>query len=377
MKIYLTQENLKQNSISDILEYVMNSGVATRREIQRETGFSWGTVSENAAELISRGYLLEEKDVSKGKAGRTGYVLKLNGEQIASIGIDINKVGMSAVVMSFDREIKHRIFRDFTAQNKDEVIESAISLCDEVFEFCKDKYKVLSIGLAVQGSVDNKSGVSLRFPIKNGWSAVNFKELFEQKYGVFTYVDHDPKCMLLAKAHELKKEEGNEPRNLMLIRVDKGIGMSVMLDSRICEDVNKMELAHTLAVYNGLKCNCGRKGCLEAYSSISGISARCGVSFDEVLKNRERYITILEEGTRLLAVALHNAAMLFYPDKIILTGDYVNRDDSFLETLKKYFYEFDYIDGRKKIEICADKNISAAFGAALKSQTEAVKNLQI
>ncbi|MBQ8869637.1 MAG: ROK family transcriptional regulator [Oscillospiraceae bacterium] len=377
MKIYLTQENLKQNSISDILEYVMAGGGATRREIQRETGFSWGTVSENAAELISRGYLLEEKDVSKGKAGRTGYILKLNGEQIVSIGIDINKIGMSAVVMSFDREIRHRIFREFTAQNKDEVIESALSLCDEALEFCKDKYKVLSIGLAVQGSVDNKNGVSLRFPIKSGWSAVNFKELFEQKYGVFTYVDHDPKCMLLAKAFDLKKEEGNAPKNLMLIRVDKGIGMSVMLDSRICEDVDKMELAHTLAVYNGLKCSCGRKGCLEAYSSISGISARCGVSFEKVLKNRERYVTILEEGARLLAVALHNAAMLFYPDKIILTGDYINRDDSFLETLKKYFYEFDYIDGRKKIEICADKNISAAFGAALKSQTEAVKNLQI
>jgi len=376
MKIYLTQENQKQNSISDILEYVMNSGAATRREIQRETGFSWGTVSENAAELISRGYLLEEKDVSKGKAGRTGFVLKLNGEQIASIGIDINKIGMSAVVMSFDREVKHRIFREFTAQNKEQVIESALSLCDEAFEFCKNKYKVLSIGLAVQGSVDNKNGVSLRFPIKD-WNAVNLKELFEEKYGIFTYVDHDPKCMLLAKAHELKKEEGNTLKNLMLIRVDKGIGMSVMLDSRICEDVNKMELAHTLAVYNGLKCSCGRKGCLEAYSSISGISARCGVSFEEVLKNRERYVTILEEGARLLAVALHNAAMLFYPDKIILTGDYINRDESFLDTLRKYFYEFDYIEGRKEIEICADKNISAAFGAALKSQTEAVKNLQI
>ncbi len=377
MKIYLTQENQKQNSISDILEYVMNSGGATRREIQRETGFSWGTVSENAAELISRGYLLEEKDTRTGKAGRTGYILKLNGEQIATIGIDINKIGMSAVVMSFDRAIKHRIFREFTAQNKDDVIESALSLCDEALKFCKDKYKVLSIGLAVQGSVDNKNGVSLRFPIKSGWSAVNFKELFEEKYGVFTYVDHDPKCMLLAKAFDLEKEEGNTPKNLMLIRVDKGIGMSVMQDSRISEDVNKMELAHTLAVYNGLKCSCGRKGCLEAYSSISGISARCGVSFDMVLKNRERYITILEEGARLLAVALHNAAMLFYPDKIILTGDYINRDDSFLDTLKKYFYEFDYIDGRKKIELCADKNISAAFGAALKSQTEAVKNLQI
>lgn len=354
----------------------MNSGAATRREIQRETGFSWGTVSENAAELISRGYLLEEKDVSKGKAGRTGFVLKLNGEQIASIGIDINKIGMSAVVMSFDREVKHRILREFTAQNKEQVIESALSLCDEAFEFCKNKYKVLSIGLAVQGSVDNKNGVSLRFPIKD-WNAVNLKELFEEKYGVFTYVDHDPKCMLLAKAHELKKEDGNTLKNLMLIRVDKGIGMSVMLDSRICEDVSKMELAHTLAVYNGLKCSCGRKGCLEAYSSISGISARCGVSFDEVLKNRERYVTILDEGARLLAVALHNAAMLFYPDKIILTGDYINRDESFLDTLKKYFYELDYIEGRKEIEICADKNISAAFGAALKSQTEAVKNLQI
>ena len=57
MKKYITLDNLKQKNLSDILLYIMNNGETTRRKIQADTGFSWGTVSNSVTYLIEKGYV--------------------------------------------------------------------------------------------------------------------------------------------------------------------------------------------------------------------------------------------------------------------------------------------------------------------------------
>jgi len=378
MNVYVTQDNMKQSSLAAVLGYILENGPATRRAIQQASGFSWGTVSENAAELISRGYLCEEKEKPSGSAGRTGYRLKPRGDKIVSIGLDINISDLTAQIVGFDGTILHTINRDCTANTQREVLAAAETLCDDALAVCKDKYYVMSIGVAFQGAVDNKNGVSLRFPASDGWIPCSIKLLFEEKYRIFTYLDHDPKCMLYAKARELAADATHPPcTNLMLIRIDDSIGMSVMLDGHICEDVDKMEIAHTLAVYKGLPCRCGRHGCLDAYSSIRSISKRCGKPFSYVLAHQDQFSEILEEAIRYLAIALHNAAMLFSPEKIILTGKYIESDADFVNKLAPIFSELDMVPTRRPIELCADHNSSAAYGAALKSVREAIKELKI
>jgi hypothetical protein len=49
----------------------------------------------------------------------------------------------------------------------------------------------------------------------------------------------------------------------------------------------------------------------------------------------------------------------------------------FADKLSEYFYELERAQGRKEIKICVDTEISAAFGAAIKSSSEAIKNLKI
>ena len=376
MKRYVTQDNMKQSSLAAVLRYILDNGPSTRRAIQQASGFSWGTVSENAAELIHRGYLREEKETPSGTAGRTGYRLTLDGETVASIGLDVNLSGLTAEIVGFDGAIKHTIRRPCDAVTQQQILAAAQTLCDEAMAWCADKYRVMSIGVAFQGAVDNKSGVSLRFPAADGWIPCSVKQLFEEQYRTFTYVDHDPKCMLYAKAHTLRKEGHlSDSGDLMLVRLDESIGLSVMLDGHICEDVDKMELAHTLAVYDGLPCRCGRRGCLDAYASIHGICSRCGTSFDTILADPIQYAPVLEEAARHLAIALHNAAMLFYPDRIILTGSCIARDETFLTRLRPIFAALEQSPGRHTITLCTDGNISAAYGAALKSAREAIREL--
>ena len=60
-KKYITQDRLKKNTLADIFIFILEKKQTTRREIEYETGFSWGTVSANVAFLIEKGYVKEEK----------------------------------------------------------------------------------------------------------------------------------------------------------------------------------------------------------------------------------------------------------------------------------------------------------------------------
>jgi predicted NBD/HSP70 family sugar kinase len=352
MKKYITQGKIKQKNLSDILLYILEKGETSRREIERETGFSWGTVSESVMELLSRGYVTEEKSARTGQAGRNTQVLKPSGEKIAAIGVDVNLSGMGATVLGFDRSEKARFFRPFTAKTQEETLNLAISIADEAMAFCKDKYTVMAIGLAFQGGVDAESGVSIRFPKIENWMPVCVKELFERRYGIYTRVEHDPKCMLIGQM-QIKRYD-----NCVLLRVDGGIGMAISLDGVILDDTDRFELGHTLTVPNGKICSCGKRGCLEMYGSLSALDGSADNPENE-----------LRTAGKYLSAALYNTYVMLKPESLILTGKAASLP-AFTESA------LSLLDGCE-IDICVDPDISAAYGAAVEAIKSAVRSFFI
>ncbi len=359
---FLTKDRQKQRNLSDILRFILDKGNTTRRQIERETGFSWGAVSESVAELLSRGYITEMTPIEKG-VGRTSTVLSASGDKIASVGLDINTTGITARVVGFDLTRLWRSTLPFTARSEEELFTDAISLCSEAIKFCEDKYKIFSIGVAIQGKVDPDNGISVHFP-NLPWESINVREMFRERFGVPTTVEHDPKCLLIAKEYK------ESFRDAILLRIDRGIGLSVIQDGKILGDFGRMEIGHTIAVPGGALCTCGKRGCLEAYSSIVGIENRVGKSFEEILGGEDR--AVFAEATSHLAVAIHNLSMLFSPEKIILSGK-LSEEPLYTEPLIALLREL--IPPETDIEI--DNNISAAFGAALVSIRDAIKKNHI
>ena len=360
---YLTKDRQKQRNLADILRFIVEKNSTTRREIQRETGFSWGTVSESVAELILRGYVFEQMPSEK-NVGRTSTILRLCGDSIASVGIDINISGITARVIGFDKSKIWKAAHPYTAKSQSELLSDAICICKEAFAFCKDKFKVISIGIAMQGTVDTESGISVRFPNIPEWQAIDIKKAFQNQFGVATTVEHDPKCLLFAK------NSSDRLKDAMLLRIDNGIGLSVIQDGKILNDFGKMELGHTVAVRGGARCSCGKDGCLEAYSSIIGIERQCGKSYAEILTLSDS--EIYREAAAHLGRAIYNLCMLFAPEKIILTG-ILSENVKFTDTLKEELSCLGF--NSNMIEI--DNNISASMGAALISVMNLIKSSNI
>lgn len=362
---YLTKDKQKQKNLSDILYYIVEKGETTRREIERETGFSWGTVSESVGELLLRGYLREESSSDK-TVGRTSTVLKLNGGSVVAVGLDINTTALSARVIGFDFGVQWEKTVPFTAKTQEDVLDMALSLCSEALGSVRsEQARVLCIGIAMQGEVDAVGGVSLHFPNVGEWKAVNMKELFEEVWGIPVTVEHDPKCLLFAKTVKEKLRDG------ILLRVDNGIGLSVIQNGSILDDCGRMEVGHTVVVPHGERCTCGRRGCLEAYASIRGLEERTGMTCEELLETDNP--AVFEQACEHLSLSIYNLCMLFAPKRVILAGK-LTESDCFVNTLTA---RFDQWEGMEQTELERASDLSAAFGAAVAAVRNAIKSNRI
>lgn len=364
LRKYMTRDRQKLRNLSDILYYIIERGEATRREIERDTGFSWGAVSESAGELLARGYLCE-CERSDGRVGRSSAVLKPNGEGVGALGLDVNRTELTARIIGFDLSKKWRHTLPFRAGTQEELLSAVEQLCREALAACPAGMRIIGIGVAMQGKVDAESGISYRFPGIADWEALNIRAWLSEKFALPVSVDHDPKCLLFAKTVR------ENIRNGLLLRLDRGIGLSVVLDGRILGDFGRMELGHTVAVRDGELCACGRRGCLEAYASIRGIERRTGREFEALLAEEDP--SVFDEACTHLTAAVGNLIALFAPERVILTGK-LAAQDLFFERLCTHFAASPYSEG---IALERDINISAAYGAAVKAIRDAVKSGQI
>lgn len=361
MKKYITLENLKQKNLSDILLYIMYKGKTSRREIQDGTGFSWGTVSTSVSLLIEKGYVKEiSGDLVNTGVGRKSSFLCVNGDKIVGLGVDVNRTGVEAVIMGLDASEKYKETFPFNASTLEEVLALIEKIIDKLIAYCNDKFEIKSLGISFQGEIDGEKGISYAFPGIENWKEFNIKEYFFNKYSLPVYFEHDPKCML----YSLKSS--NNAENVLLIRADDGIGLSVMQNGKIMEDKKKFEFGHTLVFVDK---SFNNNNNLEYFSSASGISKQAGISFGEIKKNPDNYIEYFERATDYLSVAIYNLFVLFRPESIILTGELfaTNIYDTLLkEKLKKYIND-------QSVEIITDLNLSAAKGVALNALKYNVK----
>ena len=364
MEKYITQNSMKAKNLCDIFGYILENKKTDRRSIENDTGFSWGTVSANTAELIAKGYITETAGEKNPSAGRRMSSLIPNGSAVC-VGLDINRTGHTAEIVGIDNSRKETLKEAFSAETQEQLSDSITTLCGKAITACVNKYHVISIGVAFQGTVDEENGISLFFPKIPDWKPLNVRNMLVEEFGFPVWLGHDPKCILLSEAYRKMY------RDCILVRVDKGIGMAVMQNGIVCDDNGKFELGHILV-------DSGENGLLtlEGFSSIDGIAARAGVPFAEAVRNHETYGELFDDAAKRLALALCNTAVLFNPEKIIITGKLCEYKELFADRITEYFDDI-YLKFGNKTELTVKNKLSAALGAALESLRYAIRSYKI
>lgn len=245
----------------------------------------------------------------------------------------------------------------------------------------KQTIKIESIGIAVPGTVDKTTIIrAVNLKLEN----YNISKIIEEKTNIKVHLRNDAKCSALA---ELRYGNLKGYENGMFLCIGTGIGGAIVYNGKVLEaqNVPGYEFSHMIIQKNGIQCNCGKRGCFEAYSSIKRFKEKIAKEFcldnlnnnyikDFIINNlndvRLRYF--ISQYIENLAIGISNLINIFEPEIIVFGGGFVDYSDILLEPLKQQILTTNLLFNKRDdiiLKLAKLGNDAGIIGASLNDKT--------
>jgi predicted NBD/HSP70 family sugar kinase len=371
----MDHSDIKTNNKKRIIKLLAHERELTKLEVSRKLDISVPTVSTIVGELIEEG-ILEEAGMATSTGGRKPVIIRFLPQSRYSIGIDLGKNFIRAVITDLDGKIVEDKEQFLEAINEAVVLDNIKSLVDNTLcenESIKDK--VLGIGISLPGTVKEselKLEIAPNLKLKN----LCFKEL-ENYFKLPVYVENEANAGALAESNLGIAKKLN---NLIYISITEGIGGGIIINERMYKGKSRRagEIGHMTIYKGGRQCSCGKKGCFETYASNRAlINDYNEVSNTEILNVREiieKYkeeealaIQVMERYIEDLAEGIGNLIFIFNPNYIVIGGEISKYSGVFQDKLIEMIFNNNQFYNKEDVEILfstlgEDSNI---LGAAL------------
>ena len=191
-----------------------------------------------------------------------------------TICLDVGGTKVLGAIFNEKREIVYRLKKKSrekgdSSQNVEKVI---ISVVEEMLkESGIDKKQVKAISSSAPGVIDQAKGIVLFTP-NLPWRNYNIKKSMEEKLGIDFYIGNDVNLGVLG---EYKYGVARGYQNVVGFFLGTGMGGGLILDGKLFTGhmFKGAEYGHMILDPEGPLCNCGQRGCLEAFSSKQGMSS--------------------------------------------------------------------------------------------------------
>jgi predicted NBD/HSP70 family sugar kinase len=210
----------------------------------------------------------------------------------------------------------------------------AAHLEDFLNEYKLDRERLLGAGMTVPGLVSEDHQTLFLAPTL-GLRDVPLRELLgEIPYPVF--VDNDGSASGHAEYYVRRSSW-----NMAYLSLENGVGGAVLTGGSpyVGDHSRSGEFGHICVEPGGLRCACGKLGCLEPYCSPKRIENSFGVSPDEffqgVAEHDPEYEALLYDMLRHLAVAINSIRMALDCD-VVLGGFLSEYLAPYLPLLRRY-----------------------------------------
>ena len=269
------------------------------------------------------------------------------------------------------------------------------SVGDYVDEVCKNLLPLI----IAQGGVDKIKGIGIGAPNGNYYSGtiefapnlpwkgiIPLAALFEEKLGIPTALTNDANA---AAVGEMTYGAARGMKDFIMITLGTGVGSGIVINGQVVygHDGFAGELGHVIMRRGdtGRLCGCGRKGCLEAYCSATGVArtarellaARTDASllrnipsenisskdvYDAAVQGDKLAQEIFNSTGTLLGEALADFIAFSSPEAIILFGGLAKSGDYIMKPIQKAIDEniLTIFKGKAKLLVSELKDSDAA-----------------
>lgn len=220
------------------------------------------------------------------------------------------------------------------------------------------KDEVQGVGIGVPGPV--KSNGIVNRCVNLGWGVVNVEEELSNLTGLKVKAGNDANVAALG---EMWQGGAKGCRDVIMVTLGTGVGGGIIVDGKVVAGFNGAggEIGHITVNNDEIEaCNCGQYGCLEQYTSATGIvrvskrkldktSEETSLSrfteltakdvFDEAKAGDAVALGLVDEVCGILGATLSNIACVVNPEIIVIGGGVSKAGNILIESIQKHYME--------------------------------------
>lgn len=298
------------------------------------------------------------------------------------IGIDLGGTNIKGALLDFQGKIIEKYEIATLANGGPEVVANRIVQVVKIL--MKDrKGNIAGMGIGVPGQPDLSSG-SVVFAPNLRWRNVPLIPMLKLSLDFPMFLENDGNAAALG---EKWCGAGRDAVNMVAITIGTGIGCGIIINGRLYRGSIGCagEIAHTVVLPDGPRCNCGKRGCLETLTAAPALVRQAQEAIDggrttslaavENLAAKDIFTAaadgdavareIIEEMTHYLGLGLANLINLLNPDMIAIGGGVSRAGELIMKPLREKSRAFALEAAAKVVEIVSAElgNDAGSIGA--------------
>ena len=333
----------KGSNRNRILESIFRNPAISRTEIAALTGIPPATTTQTIAQLMEEGVVRElgedSSDISG--AGRKRISLGIVPDYRYTLGIEFNQTCLCTCITDLAGTViyDHRLpYEPAVSEQITEIILAEIA--DALRCSALTEEQLVGIGIAVPGHTDETA--TRVVSNHNVWQRFD-ASLLREHYKLPIVLENNARCMALAR---YLFHPAQTPDSFSLFHVGLGMFCANLVDGNLFLGNTYVsgEIGHTIVNPNGIRCECGKQGCLQTIASerwlIQNVKRLHELNISPLLRllagtpddisidtianaydmGDEAVTIYVTNAMRYLGIATSNIAILMNPEKIFLHG---------------------------------------------------------
>ncbi|MBU0478385.1 ROK family protein [bacterium] len=375
-----------------VIDFIRANLGISRQNIGKELHLSPATITNFVDDLIKH-KIIQEIGQSESTGGRKPIALSVIPQIAYAIGIDMEaQINIRVSIVDFAMNpivVEKMPIENIKDINK--ITSNLVKLIKRLIEENRIKMKyIIGIGIGFPLLVNIRNNIHSH--LNRGYLLqTSIKETLENEFPIPISIDTNGRTPLVAEQYI---GAGKESKNFLFLLVRYGIVLGIVIDDKIYRGISNAAglVGHTILFNNATQCECGAKGCIEAWNSGKSIlnevrqaikknsgtelskeiiAKKDKITLNDVIyeakKGNKFVLSLFEKLAKNTGILIANLVNIFNPEKVIISGilnDFENKVRILIERkIRAYAVE----EARVNLEIIFSKSgeYTGAIGAGI------------
>ncbi len=350
---------------SVILNSIKANGPIARAEVARSSGLSPATVTAITAELIEEGFVYE-KAAGDSSGGRPPILLAINPLGGYVVGIKLMEDHATGALTDLEANILQRHQLPLSDRSAEGAIQVMAALVEVLLGMgAVPRKKLIGVGVGLAGTVDSNQGLLRQSPYF-GWRDMPIRDSLQQQVQAPVFIDNDVNTFTLA---ERWFGSGQGVTDFLTVTIGRGVGLGIVTNGQFYRGAGggAGEFGHIVVDAQGPVCDCGKRGCLEAFVSDPALLAQAGEAVSKNLLSQPVHhiedlahlaqqdepgaVAILHRAGAIFGQSIANLINIFNPGRIVISGEGVRNGPVFFNAMRTAIDEYSMPDQYSDLDL--------------------------